>query len=289
MKMQRTGILSALVLCLSAGAMTVMGCELIASVERTRIQGEGGTSASASTGTGGGGGGAPACTDPAKDCPAPEAECVAAVCESNACSTENVSEGTEATTQTDGDCKKSVCDGKGVSLTENDDTDLPDDGNECTADACSEGNPDYTPVASGTECTQDGGKKCNAKGACVECLGNADCTAPETCKNEKCVPSTCSNAAKDGTETDVDCGGADCGPCSVNKKCLVGTDCQSGVCVGPPDMQKCAPDTCADGMKNGSETDVDCGGTACAKCEKGKACTANSDCASDVCTTEVCE
>jgi len=39
-----------------------------------------------------------------------------------------------------------------------------------------------------------------------------------------------------------------------------------------------APDTCADGVNDGKETDVDCGGI-CAPCSDGQACTVASDCA----------
>jgi hypothetical protein len=40
--------------------------------------------------------------------------------------------------------------------------------------------------------------------------------------------------------------------------------------------------TCYDGVKNGDETDVDCGGS-CAPCIAGKACNENADCVSGVC------
>ncbi len=39
----------------------------------------------------------------------------------------------------------------------------------------------------------------------------------------------CSNGVLDPRETDVDCGGV-CGPCDVGLLCLLGTDCQTGVC-----------------------------------------------------------
>ncbi|MFT3773278.1 MAG: MopE-related protein [Minicystis sp.] len=42
---------------------------------------------------------------------------------------------------------------------------------------------------------------------------------------------TCGNNAKDGTETDVDCGGAACGKCATGKGCLVASDCTSNVCI----------------------------------------------------------
>jgi hypothetical protein len=47
--------------------------------------------------------------------------------------------------------------------------------------------------------------------------------------------------------------------------------------------------TCADGVKNGSETDIDCGGPACVACTTGKACGVNEDCASNICTGGVCQ
>jgi len=49
---------------------------------------------------------------------------------------------------------------------------------------------------------------------------------------------SCFNGIQDGTETDVDCGGPDCGPCA----------------------------TCDDGIKNGQETGIDCGGPDCEPC-----------------------
>ena len=47
--------------------------------------------------------------------------------------------------------------------------------------------------------------------------------------------------------------------------------------------------TCSDGIQNGSETDVDCGGGTCPTCANGKHCIAGSDCASHVCTGGVCQ
>ncbi len=40
---------------------------------------------------------------------------------------------------------------------------------------------------------------------------------------------------------------------------------------------------CANGVKDGTETDVDCGGSGCSKCANGKTCTLASDCASGNC------
>ncbi|MFO0566862.1 MAG: plastocyanin/azurin family copper-binding protein [Polyangiaceae bacterium] len=45
--------------------------------------------------------------------------------------------------------------------------------------------------------------------------------------------------------------------------------------------------SCTDGVKNGSESDVDCGGT-CGKCANGKACTIAGDCTSGACASNKC-
>ncbi|HEX2573577.1 MAG TPA: hypothetical protein VH877_28770 [Polyangia bacterium] len=43
---------------------------------------------------------------------------------------------------------------------------------------------------------------------------------------------TCTDAARNGNETDVDCGGGTCGACAANAACRANTDCQTGIC-GP--------------------------------------------------------
>lgn len=76
--------------------------------------------------------------DPA-NCPAPTEDCQVAACDDmGACTFANADDGTDATTQTDGDCKKNVCMG-GAATAENDDTDIFDDGNDCTVDTCNAG------------------------------------------------------------------------------------------------------------------------------------------------------
>ena len=45
---------------------------------------------------------------------------------------------------------------------------------------------------------------------------------------------------------------------------------------------------CTDGIKNGSESDVDCGGT-CPRCATGKTCASRNDCASARCEAGTCQ
>jgi predicted extracellular nuclease len=53
---------------------------------------------------------------------------------------------------------------------------------------------------------------------------------------------------------------------------------------GTADASVDAAPTCTDKAKNGTETDVDCGGS-CPPCPGGKSCTTGADCSSSVCTT----
>jgi beta-glucosidase len=47
--------------------------------------------------------------------------------------------------------------------------------------------------------------------------------------------------------------------------------------------------TCTDGIKNGSETDVDCGGSCTTKCANGRGCSINADCQGNNCVTGTCQ
>ena len=89
---------------------------------------------------------------------------------------------------------------------------------------------------------------------------------------------------KNGTESDVDCGGAACVKCAIDKACLVNSDCGTNVCIA----NLCKAPTCTDAVKDGSETDVDCGGACPTGCSTGKACLINADCASMTCTAKLC-
>jgi hypothetical protein len=83
----------------------------------------------------------------------------------------------------------------------------------------------------------------------------------------------------DGSETGVDCGGP-CAPCGLNFRCQTSADCASGFC-GPTGI--CLAPTCGDGVRDGTETDLDCGGVACTPCGLGQLCNAGTDCQSSVC------
>ena len=88
----------------------------------------------------------------------------------------------------------------------------------------------------------------------------SDCSSG-ICTNGACENPTCTGGIKDGSETDVDCGGPALPRLPDRRQgCDTGADCTSGVCTG----NVCQVPSCGDGVKNGSETDVDCGGSCAA-------------------------
>ncbi len=91
-------------------------------------------------------------------------------------------------------------------------------------------------------------------------------------------------------ETDVDCGGATADAngqaprCADGKKCAAASDCASKVC--DPSAKTCTAPTETDGVQNGDESDVDCGGTTTGapRCPATKSCVVDDDCASRGCS-----
>ncbi|MBK9260855.1 MAG: hypothetical protein IPM54_13675 [Polyangiaceae bacterium] len=284
-------------------AATVWSCELVASVDRDEIyaggsggfdmgvggmglQGGGGEQAGAGGqaglggqgGSAGEGGGAPECQVPS-DCPPVASECISAACVNGICETVNVAVGMPVADQISADCFMRVCDGNGMIASQYDDSDVQDDGKDCTQDLCAMGAPLHPFEAQGMPCSELGGHVCNDSGTCVECNEGADCMSG-VCQDNSCYAAECGNGIKDGIETDVDCGGS-CGRCSDGKACMIDSDCMSFVCNG----QTCAIPACNDGTKNGTETDIDCGGTCVTDCEDGHGCLVDEDCINKSCTT----
>jgi hypothetical protein len=135
----------------------------------------------------------------------------------------------------------------------------------------------------GTTCHTNGGQVCDDSGDCVVCLNNTMCSAATPVCNpftNQCAAVGCNDGVKDGSETGIDCGGGTCPACGSGMGCASNSDCMDNNCV--PALHKCYPPTCFDNMKDGTETDLDCGGQ-CPKCPSGKMCNGDSDCLSDTC------
>jgi hypothetical protein len=113
----------------------------------------------------------------------------------------------------------------------------------------------------------------------------ASCRADESCVEGRCVvQASCTDGVRNGTESDVDCGGADCPKCAAGKSCAGVSDCATALCT---DNLCVLPVGCGNDVKDGDETGVDCGGS-CEGCENGEACATGADCLSGSCDSLVC-
>ncbi|UQA62075.1 hypothetical protein [Polyangium aurulentum] len=239
---------------------------------------------SGGSGATGGSGGMVACTSDS-DCKPTANPCRTPWCGENGfCTTTPITSDEEQKENALGDCKRHICKEGNLTAVE-DAMDVPNDGNECTKDACN-GTVPVIEVPAGSEC---GGGYCKAAfdtAICVECTTNEQCSGivDKSCQRNKCVLPSCMNTIKDVDEADKDCGGS-CGPCNIGQACSKGTDCDSGACTNG----KCVEPTCSDKIPNGSETDVDCGGDCEAGCEDGSACRVADDCANGLCYVGKCQ
>jgi hypothetical protein len=136
---------------------------------------------------------------------------------------------------------------------------------------------DYVEVASA-------GVGGGAGGAAPECSVAAECTGVDTtCSFRVCAGGDCAiEQAASGTTCSED-GGSVCDDGGACVECLVDADCSNGACQS----NECVAPTCVDGEQNGSETDLDCGGS-CAPCLNGQSCSQASDCDSQFCDGSSC-
>jgi len=91
-----------------------------------------------------------------------------------------------------------------------------DDGNMVDTDACL---GTCTKATCGDGLVQAGVEECD----------DANLDETDTC-TATCKTPTCMDAAKNGMESDVDCGGA-CKKCELGNACLANTDCGEGLCI----------------------------------------------------------
>ena len=211
-------------------------------------------------------------------------DCTGGICRSDVCSSPSPADGMMDGNETDVDCggdKAPACgDGKKCKI-----------GDDCIDEVCTLG------VCAAPTCTdnvQNGletGKDCGG-GTCPLCADGAGCKNGMTdcmsgvCTGAKCEASACDDKVKNGSETDVDCGGTCPGKCTVGEGCKVTADCSNLICDSGG-TKKCLPPSSTDGLKNGTETDTDCGGgapTNAPKCPVNKTCSIHTDCLSDGCT-----
>jgi hypothetical protein len=138
----------------------------------------------------------------------------------------------------------------------------------CVPPHCKNGMKDFGEADIDCGGATSGCPKCTAGKVCTN--GPTDCWS-NLCMNGKCTAPTCMDGVQNGSETAADCGSL-CGQlCAEGLPCVIPGDCQSTVCLpsGTPGMpNKCAAPSCMDGVLNGDEQGVDCGGTSCPPCGK---------------------
>ena len=157
---------------------------------------------------------------------------------------------------------------------------------DCTSGFCS-GNKCATPPAGshmdGVKNSGETGVDCGGSvkdtQPCPDgqgCVDSTDCVG--TCTAMVCGPISHMDGKKNLDETDVDCGGPSAPKCADGKACGADVDCATGYC--PADMHKCVAPTYSDGVQNGTETDVDCGGMGMGfkACAQGLNCKVDTDC-----------
>jgi hypothetical protein len=193
--------------------------------------------------------------------------------------------------ETDVDCggsKAPACaDGKGCLIAA-----------DCLSDVCT-GNVCQVPTDSdGVKNGDETGVDCGGSSP-KKCPPGEGCNTTADCNNvkcdivaKKCLPASHSDGIKNDGETGVDCGGVTGAPkCPTGQGCVADSDCNNVRCdVGVTNL--CLPPSHTDGLKNGDETGVDCGGpTAPNRCPTGQGCVATSDCDNvkcDVGATNLC-
>ncbi|MCB9593385.1 MAG: hypothetical protein H6719_11695 [Sandaracinaceae bacterium] len=209
-------------------------------------------------------------------------DCASRVCMGTMCVSPTCTDGVRNGAETGVDCGGGTC----PTCTAGGGCSGPSD---CTSGVC-----DPTTMTCSSAGCMDGvrngaetGVDCGG-GTCPGCPDGGPCGTGADCASGSCDPTTmtcdmptCTDLRRNGAETDIDCGGGTCPACSPGEDCLMGRDCSSGICGGG--SMTCNAPTCSDGVLNGTETDIDCGGGTCSPCDPGDICRRASDCSSGVC------
>jgi len=162
------------------------------------------------------------------DCP-PKL-CYQATCDGGICSAIAVAVGTPTPDQSNGDCRKLTCDGKGSATNLPDNADYPPNKDACHKGICTDGTPMQSLLLMNMPCAFDGGAVCDNAGNCVECNTSLQCMGG-VCNNHVCELTNCFNMSHDFDEADVDCGGVCVKKCQSGMSCIESLDCVNKACT----------------------------------------------------------
>lgn len=138
------------------------------------------------------------------------------------------------------------------------------------------------PATGGTSGTIEDGEPCDTDGQCESSICRCPVLNPG-CSQTICIPPTCQDQKRNGTESDEDCGGT-CKGCDVGGFCHSTGDCAEGAC----ENNECQPPSCEDLRINGDESDRDCGGSCPNACSNALRCFSDGDCKSGLCREHQC-
>jgi hypothetical protein len=230
-----------------------------------------------------GGPNCPRCAD-GRSCAAGR-DCESSVCAGLTCASPTCSDGVKNGGEVDRDCGGSCAARCGFGAACTADTDCAGGACDAAAHTC------LATCTDGVKNGPEGGIDCGA--ACpARCPPGSSCGGPSDCASgvcaaggteSTCAAPTCHDGVKNGAEAGVDCGVACAAPCPNGSACLVDADCASLVCGGAPGSLTCALPTCHDSVKNGAETDFDCGGGCPQKCPTFYGCLVDADCIGGLC------
>jgi formylglycine-generating enzyme required for sulfatase activity len=212
-------------------------------------------------------------------------DCTSGVCRSGTCRAVVPSDGTKNNDETDVDCG-------GASAPACDDGKACGVGDDCKSGVCTGSVCQPPSAGDGIKNGDETGKDCGgAAPTTPRCGAGEGCNATSDCLDakcdeatKKCLPASHGDGIENLDETDVDCGGSAPLKCEVGKKCSATSDCNKVKCNAGTHV--CDPPSKNDGIKNGTETDVDCGGgapTNASPCAEDLLCKTHTDCASKGC------
>ncbi len=221
-----------------------------------------------------------ACTSNSDCSPTTSNNCVDGVCCDPTCSGTCLSCAQAKTGQPDGTCTQ-VQTGQQTT-------------NRCTAagSACSNGACLPAHCLNGTKDADETDVDCG--GSCPACVVGKACQQATDCAGSNCVdgvccnPTNCFGTCRSCAQAKTGLPDGTCGPVTAGQQSTSGCVAAGQACSS---SGTCAPAHCFNGVKDGDETDVDCGGPSCASCAVGNACTTSSDCSpttSDNCIDGVC-
>ncbi|RLB48583.1 MAG: hypothetical protein DRJ42_22885 [Deltaproteobacteria bacterium] len=207
-------------------------------------------------------------------------DCLSTICDAGTCTTSTCTDRTQNQDETSLDCGGLTCPGcrDGFSCL----IDIDCEGMRCVSGAC-------VSCVDGIQDAEETDVDCGG-GLCDPCLDGEMCSVGTDCEGGTCEAGlcvSCMDGVLNQDESDADCGGTICAPCGTGRVCAAATDCASNICDAP--TSTCNAPGCGDGVLNGVETDLDCGGGSCLACTVGQTCLAGPDCDTGVCTGGVCQ